>query len=165
MSPFLGPFLRTDSANSGVGCGPGRRHPCDVVSGRTPMRLARLTALAPLVLALASAPFGAEAQPAKAARIGFLSVNSPTPETCKYLEPFHRGLREHGYVEGQNLLIEYRWAEGRYERFDALAADLVARNVDVIVAPGNPACQGRQARDRDDPNHHGVGSEIQWERG
>ena len=52
------------------------------------------------------------------------------------LKAFHEGLGESGYVEGRNVAIDYQWAEGQYKRLPALAADLVARNVDVIVAPG-----------------------------
>ena len=55
--------------------------------------------------------------------------------------PFREGLRELGYVEGQNLVIEYRWAEGQYERFPALIAELLALKVDVIVTAGTPATQ------------------------
>jgi ABC-type uncharacterized transport system substrate-binding protein len=89
-----------------------------------------------LALVLLAAPLAAQAQSAKIPRIGFLGAGSPTPDIWKLIEPFRQGLREHGYVEGQNLLVEYRWAEGRYERFEALAADLVGRKVDLIVAPG-----------------------------
>ena len=67
--------------------------------------------------------------------IGFLSGTSPGP-AAPFVAAFHQGLSETGYVEGQNLAIEYRWAEGRYDRLPALAADLVGRKVDVIVTSG-----------------------------
>jgi putative ABC transport system substrate-binding protein len=67
--------------------------------------------------------------------IGFLSSRSPG-EAATVVAAFHQGLAETGYVEAQNLAIEYRWAEGRYDRLPALAADLVGRMVDVIVATG-----------------------------
>jgi putative ABC transport system substrate-binding protein len=70
--------------------------------------------------------------------IGFLHFASPGP-FAPFVAAFHEGLREAGYVEGQNLAIEYRWAEGRYDRLPPLAADLVGRNVDVIVAAGPPS--------------------------
>ena len=69
--------------------------------------------------------------------IGILGPTSPGP-FAGFVAAFHQGLSETGYVEGQNVAIEYRWAEGRYDRLPALAADLVARKVDVIVAPGPP---------------------------
>ena len=67
--------------------------------------------------------------------IGFLSSVSPGPLAASMAE-FRQGLSETGYVEGQNVAIEYRWAEGRYDRLPELAADLVGRKVDVIVASG-----------------------------
>src|SRR5260370_17716063 len=70
--------------------------------------------------------------------IGFLSVSTPGPSAPSVAE-LRLGLRETGYVEGQNLTIEYRWAEGLDDRLPALAADLVGRKVDVIVAIGVPA--------------------------
>jgi len=77
--------------------------------------------------------------------IGFLSSRSPG-ESASNVAAFRQGLSEAGYVEGQNVAIEYRWAEGRYDRLPALAADFVGRKVDVIVAAGGiPSAQA--ARD------------------
>src|SRR4051794_31467908 len=67
--------------------------------------------------------------------IGFLSVASPGAY-APFMAAFRQGLSEVGYVEGQNLAIEYRWAEGSYDRLPALAADLVGRKVDLIAASG-----------------------------
>ena len=67
--------------------------------------------------------------------IGFLGSSSPGP-VAPFVAAFRQGLSETGYVEGQNVAIEYRWAEGHYDRLPALAADLVGRKVDVIVASG-----------------------------
>jgi putative ABC transport system substrate-binding protein len=67
--------------------------------------------------------------------IGYLSSGSPGTGAT-YLAAFRQGLNEAGYVEGQNVAIEYRWAEGRYDKLPALAADLVSRKVDVIMASG-----------------------------
>ena len=67
--------------------------------------------------------------------IGFLSSRSPG-EAATVVAAFHQGLAETDYVEGQNLAIEYRWAEGRYDRLAALAADLIGRKVNLIVATG-----------------------------
>jgi putative ABC transport system substrate-binding protein len=85
---------------------------------------------------LLAAPLAAEAQQAaKVARIGYLSTNlAANPHTH---EAFRQGLRDLGYVEGRNVVIEYRDAEGKFERLPALAAELVALKVDVIVAGGN----------------------------
>src|ERR1700693_775723 len=88
---------------------------------------------------LLAAPLAAEAQaPAKVPRIGFLSVLSLT-DNRHDLEACRQGLRELGYGEGQNIAIEYRFAEGRPERLPALAAELVRLKVDVIVTTGPPA--------------------------
>jgi putative ABC transport system substrate-binding protein len=70
--------------------------------------------------------------------IGFLSSRS-SEEAASVTAAFRQGLSDTGYVEGQNLAIVYRWAEGRYDRLPELAADLVARRVDLITATGGPA--------------------------
>jgi len=67
--------------------------------------------------------------------VGVLGSGSPGP-FAPYVAAFHQGLSETGYVEGQNVTIEYRWAEDRYNRLPRLAADLIARKVDVIAAFG-----------------------------
>src|SRR6266508_4515398 len=77
-------------------------------------------------------------QPAKIPRIGFLGNSTPALEE-NLVGPFREGLRDLGYVEGKNILIEYRWAEGKYDRFPALIGDLVAQKVDIIVTAGTPA--------------------------
>src|SRR4051812_44589967 len=69
--------------------------------------------------------------------IGFLNGASPGP-FADYVVAFRQGLAETGYVEGQNLTIEFRWAEGHYDQLALLAADLVSRQVAVIVAFGGP---------------------------
>ena len=89
-----------------------------------------------LVLAGAmTAPRVLRAQQKAMPVIGFLGGASPAPN-APFVAAFHQGLSETGYVEGQNLAIEYRWAEGRYDRLPALAADLVGRNVDLIATGG-----------------------------
>ena len=75
-------------------------------------------------------------QPAKDPRIGYLSAASASFQSFR-VEAFVQGLRDLGYVEGKNIVIEYRYAEGKHDRLPALAAELVRLNVDVIVAGGN----------------------------
>jgi putative ABC transport system substrate-binding protein len=94
---------------------------------------------------LLAAPFAAEAQPsAKVSRIGYLAFNLAAVPHLQ--EAFRQGLRDLGYVEGRNVVIEYRSAEGNPERLPALAAELVALKVDVILAPNIPtALAAKQA--------------------
>jgi putative ABC transport system substrate-binding protein len=81
--------------------------------------------------------FSAEAQqPAKVARVGFLGATSASTESAR-IESFRQGLRELRYIEGKNIVIEYRWAEGKLDRLPGLAAELVRLPVDVIVAGGS----------------------------
>ena len=77
-------------------------------------------------------PLAARAQQASLPVIGFLHLTSHD-ETRGYLPDFHRGLAEAGYIEGKNVIIEYRWGEGRNDRMPGLIADLVRRPVSVIV--------------------------------
>src|SRR5262249_35036514 len=78
------------------------------------------------------------AQQKKTPVIGFLHSGSPGP-AADFVAAFRQSLRQNGFAEGQNVLIEYRWAEGNFDRLPALAAELVSRRVDVIVAVGgNP---------------------------
>src|SRR5437762_4178695 len=91
----------------------------------------RRTFMAMLTGGIVVAPFAAEAQQAaKVARIGYLATN------LAVCEAFRQGLRDLGYVEGRNVVIEYRDAEGKVERLPTLAAELVALKVDVFVAGG-----------------------------
>src|SRR5947208_3507525 len=77
-------------------------------------------------------------QPKKVPRIGYLGATSASSESLRH-EAFRQGLREVGYIEGQNITIEYRYAEGKLDRLPALAAELVALKVDVIVTGGPQA--------------------------
>ena len=93
----------------------------------------RLTALFYALCASAEAQ-----QPTKVPRIGYL-VGASLSAVSARIEAFRQGLRELGYVEGKNIVIEYRYAEGKLDRLPALAAELVRLKVDVIVATGPPS--------------------------
>ncbi len=98
-----------------------------------------------LTLSLILAPLAAAQQAAKIARIGFLATGSlGSPETQATFDAFRQGLRERGYVEGQNILIEYRAADGKIERFPGLATELARLKVDVILAANTPAARAVQ---------------------
>jgi putative ABC transport system substrate-binding protein len=113
------------------------------------VRLAVIRPATVVILLLLAASLGtAAAQPReKMSRIGYLSPGFATdPIRARFLEAFRHGLRELGYVEGQNIAIESRWTEGVYDRYPDLAADLVRLKVDVIVVSGGAATQAtRQA--------------------
>ena len=89
--------------------------------------------------AAATWPLAARAQqPAKIPRIGFLGNSTATME-ANLIGPLRDGLRELGYEEGRNVIIEFRWADGKYDQFPALVAELLAAKVDVIITAGTPA--------------------------
>ncbi|MCI0370062.1 MAG: ABC transporter substrate-binding protein [candidate division NC10 bacterium] len=93
-------------------------------------------------MAVFGAPLAAVGQQAgKIPRIGFLANNAPThsPGVARIWDGIWQGLREHGWVEGHNIIIESRFSEGRFERFPGFAAELVRLNVDLIVASTAPA--------------------------
>ena len=99
-------------------------------------------ALTKLILIMAvcilNAPLAGEAQPArKVYRVGYLSTQSPSAEAA-HLDAFRQALRDLGYVDGQNVGIEYRFAEGKLDRLAGFAAELVRLKVDVIVTGGSP---------------------------
>ena len=94
-----------------------------------------------LIAALGGAaawPFVAPAQQGAMPVIGFLDPRSPDALADR-LRGFRQGLKDIGFVEGENVAVEYRWAENRLDRLPALMADLVRRRVDVIAAPGGAA--------------------------
>ena len=88
--------------------------------------------------AMAAWPLAARAQHKAMQVIGFLGTGSLGPGS-PFVASFHQGLSETGYIEGRNVAVEYRWAEGQLDRLPALAADLVGRNVDLIVSGGLPS--------------------------
>jgi len=106
------------------------------------MRLIRLV----VTLSLMLAPLPALAQRQAPKVLGFLSSRSPG-ESASVVEAFRQGLNDAGYVEGQNVLIEFRWADGQYDRLPAMASDLVSRQVALIIAAGGdrPALAAKAA--------------------
>jgi putative ABC transport system substrate-binding protein len=92
-----------------------------------------------VALALASFPFAYAQQPKKIPRIGYLSSTDDPKTPGPSIEAFQQGLRDLGYIEGKNILVEYRYAEGISDRMPSLVAELVQLKVDVVVAAALPA--------------------------
>jgi len=98
------------------------------------------------------APRALRAQQKAMPVIGYLIVFFPPPNLNDLDRgPVRRGLSETGFVEGRNMVSEYRWAEGDYNRLPALAADLVSRKVDLIVTRRHPSGTSSEGRNLDDP--------------
>ena len=107
------------------------------------MRLIGLVVV--LALGVFARPLVGEAQQAgKVPRVGLLGTATPSL-MAPWINAFRDGLRQHGYVEGQNVVIEYRWGEGKPDRFPGLVAELVRLKVDVIVTSGPHAIRAAQA--------------------
>src|SRR5262249_1442034 len=105
-----------------------------MIESSTPARMRRRDFIK-VVTAASAWPLAARAQQQPMPVVGFLNAASPGP-LRQQIAAFLGGLKESGYIEGQNLAIEYRWAEGQYDRLPALVADLVSRQVSVIVSGG-----------------------------
>jgi putative ABC transport system substrate-binding protein len=117
-----------------------------------------------LTLPLLVAPLAAEAQPVGVPRIGYL-LPVPSSATTHLQEAFRHGLHELGYAEGQNIVIEFRHADGRLERLPELAAELVRLNVDVIVAAPDVSIQAAKEATRTIPIVMAVSLDDPVERG
>jgi putative tryptophan/tyrosine transport system substrate-binding protein len=109
------------------------------------------SALIALLLTALLGPAAAQS-PAKVPRVGYISPGSSSdPARLRRFEAFRQGLRELGYIEGQTIILEPRWAEGKYDQYPALAADLVRLKVDAIVASGGAATKAAQQATRTIP--------------
>ena len=122
-----------------IGSVEGKRRQTGSRGAVTIVWLCTLWSIVTLVCSLLATLRAAEAQPqAKVPRIGFLGSSSPSPYE-PIIDALRQGMRELGWVEGHNVTIEFRWAEGELERLPALAAALARLEVDVIVTQGTPA--------------------------
>jgi putative tryptophan/tyrosine transport system substrate-binding protein len=104
-------------------------------------------------------PMAASAQQPGMPVIGYLSSQSADDSYKNFTVPFLQGLKEVGYVEGQNVAVEYRWAENQYDRLPGLVADLVRRRVAVILASGTPATRAAKAATTTIPIAFSIGAD------
>ena len=134
------------------------RAPADARPVR-PVGLGRRELLAMLGGAAAFAPLGARAQESSMPVVGFLNSASPVP-FAHLVAAFRKGLGEAGFVEGRNVAIDFRWAEGQYERLSAFASELARRSVSVLVATGgDPAIRAAMAATKTIPIVFAIGSD------
>jgi ABC-type uncharacterized transport system substrate-binding protein len=128
------------------------------------MRKAGVLSILFLVVLLAVAVIAEAQQPTKVARLGYLSSGFPPPQSSsrnRSAEAFYQGLREVGYIEGKNLIIEYRYAKGDSKRLSEIAAEVVSSKVDLIVATSTPAIRAaRQATTTIPIVMHSVGDPV-----
>ena len=101
------------------------------------MKRAAVPSILVAVVLLALGVIARRSSPGKSDRIGFLSTSSASGIAAN-LEAFRQGLREPGYIEGKNIIIEYRWPQSKLDRLPELAAELVSLGVDIIVTGGTP---------------------------
>ena len=120
------------------------------------MKKAGVLSILIVVMLLAVAVIAEAQQPTKVPRIGYLAAASLSAVSAR-TEAFRQGLRELGYVEGKNIVIEWRYAEGKRDRLPALAAELVRLKVDVIVTGGPRRNSCRQGGDRYNSHCHDAG--------
>src|SRR5215468_5576202 len=109
------------------------------------MHISTISLMLILILGVLAAALPSDAQPAgKVRRIGFLTLAAPpesSVDSAARVTAFRQGLREFGWIEGQNIAIEYRWAAGQPDGLPALAEELVRLPVDLIVVSGNSVVQ------------------------
>ena len=118
------------------------------------MKKAAVPSILVAVVLLAVAVIAEAQQPKKVPRIGYLSSHDPASESIRS-EPIRAALRDLGYIEGQNIAIEYRYSEGKRDRAPELAAELVRLKVDIIVVSGGaPWDPGGQECDQDDSHRY-----------
>jgi putative tryptophan/tyrosine transport system substrate-binding protein len=107
--------------------------------------LPRCLASLVVVLLFLAAPLATEAQVGRVPRVGVILPGSPEPEYERRLDAFRQALRELGYVDKQNIVLEYRWAHARYDSFPGLIAELLGLKVDVLVVDGHAAAQAAKS--------------------
>jgi putative tryptophan/tyrosine transport system substrate-binding protein len=118
------------------------------------MKKAAVPSILFAVVLLALGVIAEAQQPKKVPRIGYVGAGSPA-SAGHHAQAFIQGLRDLGYVEGENIVIEYRWADGKLDRLPGFVADLVHAKVDVIVSSATPAIRFAKEQTSFHPDRHG----------